>query len=430
MVTFDAAQAGTSEQTWAADSRLGDRPTLFLGDADEVVVIAAHPDDETLGAGGLIAHCADVGVPVRVVCVTDGAASHAADPRTAQRRADELAAAVGHLHPDASIEMLDFPDGQTSEHRAAIKRAVLSSLDVSEHAVLVAPWRGDGHRDHRIVGEIAAEVAGGRLLLEYPIWMWHWGSPNQADIPWDRMVALSIEPAEKLRAIECFESQTNGEQPVLRAEFLEHFRRTQEIFITGDRVLGQAYFDAVYAKSDDPWRFGTRWYEERKRDITVSALPHERYQRGLEIGCSIGLLTELLAARCDHLLAVDLSEAAVAQARELVESRVSIRAQDVRAEFPEGEFDLIVLSEIGYYWGAPGLHAILRKVHAGLAPRGVLIACHWRHPVAEYPLTGDDVHEAIAAHDWTRIVHHLEEDFVLEVFSKDARSVARQEGLL
>lgn len=197
-----------------------------------------------------------------------------------------------------------------------------------------------------------------------------------------------------------------------------------------DPALGQDYFDAVYESSDDPWSFRTRWYEQRKRDLTVGSLPDRRYHRGLEIGCSIGMLTEMLAPRCTDLIAVDISERAVAQARARAGSRVDIRVLDVLVDFPEGEFDLIVLSEVGYYWGDAGLRAALRRVRSHLTHGGVLVACHWRHPVDDYPMSGDEVHAAIATQGWTRLVGHLEQDFVLEVFSDDARSVAEREGLV
>jgi len=95
-------------------------------------------------------------------------------------------------------------------------------------------------------------------------------------------------------------------------------------------------------------------------------------------------------------------------------------------------FDLVVLSEVGYYWDADDLETALDRVLASLAPDGVLLACHWRHEVTEYPLAGDDVHEHVRRRtELTRVVQHVEEDFVLEVFARPpALSVARQGGLI
>ena len=430
MVIFDGAEAGTPERDWSADPRLWNRTALRIDAVDELVVIAAHPDDETLGAGGMIARCHGSGIPVRVLCVTDGAASHPGDRGITEARAAELASAIEQLAPGSTVEMLGFPDGETERYRDDIRNALAARLaDSSPRLALASPWRGDGHRDHRIVGEVTAELAGNRMLLEYPIWMWHWATPEHEVIPWNRMVALEIDAQTKSTAMESFVSQVTGSQPILRPDFLEHFTRELEIFVTSEQIPDREYFDALYEKSEDPWRFRTRWYEERKRSITIAVLPQERYERGLEVGCSIGMLTELLAPRCEHLLAIDISAKAAARARARVPSGAEIREQDVLVEFPAGEFDLIVISEVGYYWNAGDLRATLEKTYASLAPEGVLVACHWRHPVDDYPLTGDQVHTAIADLDWHRLAHHLEDDFVLEVFSKDPRSVAQHEGL-
>ena len=200
--------------------------------------------------------------------------------------------------------------------------------------------------------------------------------------------------------------------------------------MTGARALGAEYFDATYERHDDPWGLATRWYELRKRAILLASLPQESFERVLEIGPSIGVTTEALVDRATSLLCVDVSAAAVPRARERVGDRAIIEVRDVTTDFPEGEFDLVVLSEVGYYFGAAGLAAVLASIVAALHEHGTLVACHWRHPVADYPLSGDGVHEAIAGLGLDRLVRHEEEDFVLEVFSRDARSVARRTGLL
>lgn len=431
MVTFDAMQLGTPAEVWAADVRLQNLPTLELGCIDEVVVIGAHPDDETLGAGALIRSSYDSGIPVRIICITDGSASHPDTPRIAQTRSSELRDAIDTLAPGAAVTMLGFPDGQTREYRSEIIAALNEALqDASEHSLLVCPWHGDGHRDHRVVGEVTQEVANGRRVLEYPIWMWHWASPAHPAIPWNRMISMPYTGGEKERALGCFVSQIAGNSPILQAHFLKHFSQDQEVFMVSDQVLGEEYFDAIYAKSEDPWRLRNRWYEQRKRDLTVASLPHPEYLRALEIGCSNGMLAEALAPRCKELIAVDISEKAVFQARQRLGSSVDVRALDVLTSFPEGKFDLIVLSEVGYYWGNSRLDGSLKAIRDHLSPGGVFVACHWRHPVDGYPMDGDAVHALIETHGWKRLARHVELDFLLEVFSNDSRSVAEQEGFL
>jgi hypothetical protein len=199
-------------------------------------------------------------------------------------------------------------------------------------------------------------------------------------------------------------------------------------------TLPPTYFDAMYADSVDPWGFASRWYERRKYALTLAALPRERYQRGFEPGCSIGVLTGLLAGRCDYLLATDVAGAAVAGARQAVASYdwVDVAERAVPHDWPDGGFDLIVLSEIGYYLDADDLEVLLDRTVASLEPGGTLAAVHWRHPVADYPLRGDDVHDLLGSSpDLHRLARHEEADLILEIFeAAPAMSVAKRSGLL
>ncbi len=166
-----------------------------------------------------------------------------------------------------------------------------------------------------------------------------------------------------------------------------------------DRSLQPDYFDRVYAARPDPWDFETSAYEAAKYDETLAALPQQRYRRGLEIGCSIGVLTERLARRCEHLLAVDVSAAALETARRRCERlpQVAFARLQVPDEFPEGRFDLVLLSEVGYYWSRADLERAQDAIVSSLEPGGTLLLVHWTAPVHDYPLTGDDVHAAFLA---------------------------------
>lgn len=197
--------------------------------------------------------------------------------------------------------------------------------------------------------------------------------------------------------------------------------------------LGAGYFAGVYADGDDPWGFRDRWYERRKRDLTVAALLQPRYARAFEPGCAIGVLTEALAPRCDELLATDVDPTALAAARARLAAHQQVRVEQLAVpdSWPPGDHDLIVVSEIGYYLAGPDLTALATRCAASLAPGGTLLACHWRHPVGDYPTSGADVHAALGrAPGLHRLVRHEEEDLLLEVFSTDGRSVARRTGLL
>ncbi|MFZ8755960.1 PIG-L family deacetylase [Microbacterium sp. HMH0099] len=467
MVSFDHRDPGTPETVWAEAFAARDIPAADEG-VDRLVVVAAHPDDESLGAAGTIARAVARGIPVDVLVVTDGEGSHPESPSVtpaslALWRRDELTTAMARLGLLTPPTFLGLPDGGTDGHRDAIATAltaVLAAASADERVLVVSPWRGDGHRDHRVVGEIAEEVGAraGARVRAYPIWLWHWGTP--ADVPWDRMEAVALDDAAraaKARALDAHVSQTHplsaaaGDEALLHPGMQAHFARAVELLIAPEPprpVVGEAeadarvtsgsmdaaYFDGMYERHDDPWGFDSRWYEERKRRIVTATLPRERYDAAFEAGCSTGALTVELAARCDRVLAVDLAEAAVDRARDRLAGRagVEIRRAALPAEWPDGVFDLIVLSEVAYYWGDADLDRALTACVGSLRPGGHLVACHWRHPVAEYPRTGDDVHAALAAHPGLRrLVRHEEEDFVLEVFgAPGAGSVAREGGLL
>lgn len=193
------------------------------------------------------------------------------------------------------------------------------------------------------------------------------------------------------------------------------------------------HFDNVHADRDDPWRVTSRWYEIRKRAVTLASLPSERYASVLEIGCSIGVLTEALAGRADDVLAVDLSEEAVSRARLRLAARANVRVEqcDVVADLPSGPFDLIVVSEVGYYLTAEQLSDLVTRTAAILRPGGDLVACHWRHPEGDFHQSGDDVHRIVRERSGLEtVVLHQEDDFVLDVLSSGGRSVARRTGLV
>jgi len=163
--------------------------------------------------------------------------------------------------------------------------------------------------------------------------------------------------------------------------------------------LEREYFEDLYASNEDPWRFETSSYERDKYDRTVAALEGRRFGRGLEMGCSIGVLTERLAGVCDELVAVDVSERAVATARRRLAGRegVTVECRSLPEETPDGPFDLIVCSEVLYYFDADLLAVVLNELGARLATGGSLLAVHWRPETRTYPLQGAEVHELLRA---------------------------------
>lgn len=165
------------------------------------------------------------------------------------------------------------------------------------------------------------------------------------------------------------------------------------------RSLPPDYFERKYRADPDPWRFASSAYEAAKYDATLAALPREAYGSALELGCSIGVLTERLAARCGTLIAVDVADEALRQARERCRhlAHVRIDRRRIPAEFPTGRFDLVVISEVGYYLSRDDLAACLDLVRDALEPGGHLLLVHWTPEATDYPLTGDQVHEQALA---------------------------------
>jgi SAM-dependent methyltransferase len=169
----------------------------------------------------------------------------------------------------------------------------------------------------------------------------------------------------------------------------------EETLITQNTSLQAEYFDRLYAASRDPWDFETSTYEIDKYHATIDALGSKRFQRALEIGCSIGVLSSLLADRCTSLLSIDVSPAALqtARARCAKNGNVSFAQMFVPNDFPAGNFDLILLSEVGYYWSKPDLLRSIDRI-AGAARDGTVELVHYLPKVHDYPLSGDEVHDA------------------------------------
>ncbi|MDQ3120502.1 MAG: nodulation S family protein [Verrucomicrobiota bacterium] len=196
---------------------------------------------------------------------------------------------------------------------------------------------------------------------------------------------------------------------------------------------GASTCDERYRASSDPWGFRTRYYERRKREIVVASLTRAKFQSCWELGCSNGELTAALAPRCAHILATDGNDRAVVEARgRLAEfAHVEVEHQIHPDDWPEAQFDLIVFSELAYNFTAAVLREMALRLRASLQPEGVLVACHWRYPIEGCELTGDAAHRIIAeVLALPRLVTHTEADFILEIWSADARSVAGQEGMV
>jgi SAM-dependent methyltransferase len=184
-------------------------------------------------------------------------------------------------------------------------------------------------------------------------------------------------------------------------------------------VTSAEYFEHLYAESADPWQLAEREYELRKYGLTVASLPRPHYGRVFEPGCSIGVLTGFLALRCDELLATDPVEAPLARAREAVpDAHVTFRQGRVPDDWPDGQFDLIVLSELLYYLSGPDRLDVVERAIESLSPDGHLVLVHWRWPFEAATCTGDQAHAEVRDRSrLVRLVEHVEDDFRLDVLA-------------
>jgi SAM-dependent methyltransferase len=180
------------------------------------------------------------------------------------------------------------------------------------------------------------------------------------------------------------------------------------------------HFTNLYLAKDDPWDLATKWHDERKYAVTVASLPRAHYRSCYEPGCSIGLLTRLLAPRCDEVLAVDSVPSAVDQTAANTAEFGNVRAElaDLPADLPDATFDLIVVGDLLYYLSAADLDAVLDGLLARLEPGGDLVAVHFRdRQGGNYD--GFNVHAALAGRPGLeQLVHHDDEWFLLDVLRK------------
>ena len=185
--------------------------------------------------------------------------------------------------------------------------------------------------------------------------------------------------------------------------------------------LSPAYFDEVYRDSTDPWSFETSPYEAAKYADTLANLPRPCFATALEVGCSIGVLTEQLAEHCDSLLSVDVSDRALAIARKRLAGKANVRFERLQLprEMPDGNFSLILVSEVAYYWQRDELERAATVFASRQQPGDVLVLVHLTEFVPDYPLTGDQVHEAwIARPEWRVTRAERRERYRLDVLER------------
>jgi len=235
------ASGGTPTSTWLAWQR--EFPELNLDECPGLVLVAPHPDDETLGFGATAAALRARGVNVQVVCASDGGGAYPGLSRMERiwlerdRRAESCraAAVLGLGEPI----FLGLPDGDLRAHESQLSDVIGALLDSGPRGAWCATtWRGDGHPDHEAVGRAASAAAHqvGAIPLEYPVWMWHWAHPDDEDVPWQRMFRIPLDRAaiaRKRAAVNVFQSQiaafASDFEPVLPPFAVQRLLRLGEV---------------------------------------------------------------------------------------------------------------------------------------------------------------------------------------------------------
>jgi LmbE family N-acetylglucosaminyl deacetylase len=228
---FTTDRAGGSDAEWRESLSAASN---WMPQSRTLAVVAPHPDDETLGAGGLIYTCAELGYEITIILVTDGEAACPEQPRLAERRLDELRGALMRIAPDgAHVARLCFPDGHVASYEQDLARRLLSVVPLD--CTLVAPYEQDGHTDHAAVSR-ACRTAARELhvpCVQYPIWAWHRLAPGSLDAKTMGRVLLTDDAQEaKRQAIRCHRSQLESRPggAVVPAHVLPYFERPYEVF--------------------------------------------------------------------------------------------------------------------------------------------------------------------------------------------------------
>lgn len=163
-------------------------------------------------------------------------------------------------------------------------------------------------------------------------------------------------------------------------------------------------FDALFLRHRDPWDFETSAYERDKRAATIAALKGARFHSALEIGCATGVLTQALARHCDALLALDVSSEALSIALEQTPSgqNIQYRQAEVPRDWPDGSFDLIVLSEVLYFLTADEIAAVSHRALDVLERDGLCLLVNWTGP-NDLPVGGEEAADLFArSSGWRR----------------------------
>jgi SAM-dependent methyltransferase len=162
-------------------------------------------------------------------------------------------------------------------------------------------------------------------------------------------------------------------------------------------TTSQTFFEEMYRHNGDPWNFASSSYELSRYDAIARAVCKRRYRHAFEPGCSVGVLTERLATLCERVDAIDISPTAVAVARERCSRFAHVHLQCKSLDEPNSidDVDLLVLSEIGYYFEPDRWRALAERLVDSVMPSGTILAAHWLGQSKDHLQDGDNVHDVL-----------------------------------
>ena len=378
-----------------------------------LVVVAPHPDDEILGAGGIMARAHGCGERLGVIVLTDGAQS---DPGICPRalkalRADECRAGLAELLGEVPpLLMLAYADGQFDARHPDLAAVSLLTgfLRAIDPVTLLVTDPSDGHRDHKAAFGLASRIVAAGLaqrLVVMPVSQRIDGAFDARGF--ERRPVCDFTGAKR-RAIACHHSQIGAQDGFALSDAVcDAFARDEYVRPVYDRngdvgrpqAVTAEHFDSMFTRCDDPWDYQTSAYEADRFARTIKALGGAWYSTALELGCANGVLTQMLAAHCGTIVAIDGSAVAldIARTRLADIDNVVLQHGNLPDDLPPGQFDLIVLSDFLYYLGFAGCVDLALALQSNAAPGCRIVMANYLGQT-ECALTGDMAAEIMIAH--------------------------------
>lgn len=344
--------------------------------------MAPHPDDELLGAGGLMARAVAGAQPVAVIVITDGGGSDPSVARGQQqlrRRAETTAGLAKLLGVVPPLLFLDYPDGSFLARDVLIgpESTLARFLASFPGAQLLVTDPADGHPDHKAAFGLASRMIAQGLVDQLDVMP----ISQRIDGPFAAQgyIAhpLGHYTEAKVAALACHQSQIDTQSGFalsksVLADFaaVEYTRQVHDRHSAESEAVPTEHFDAMFQKSSDPWGYDSVAYEADRFRKTIAALEGKHFESALELGCANGALTAQLINCCNRIVATDTAQAALDAARARLDGHngVDFRLGNLPDDLPQGRYDLIVLSDMLYYLGLQGVVRLMALLQTRAKP--------------------------------------------------------------